>query len=464
MVLKVLHDYDIAEKLYCITTDNASNNFVMVKPLSECLREEDIEWDWKTQHIPCLAHIINLVVKNFLDNLEGEEEKDLSFLQTLNKIRIVAKAIRSSSLKWDTFKRCCESYNMNPMTIPLDVVVWWNSTFNMLEQAVYLRRPIRRFIDDCDDEFDAVRLSDEEWELGEVLLLFLMPFKRCTARFECNSNTPEIDYVFFAYDTMYNHIDDVKHALNSGNGIGLLPCARYMLKALNQMEKTLKRYYSETEFPTVYGDSMILNPRCKLSLFEEESWSYEDSNRYRASCRHRFQQYEQSRSKSTSVDDPHHASDDAVDPEFEAMLARRSISRRRNDFDRWIDIPNDTGIKLSLEWWRKNHTSFPDLAKFARDVLAVPASGCKVEREFSISRRIATWQRNRLNASTITNTMMYKSVLEKRERDLMVDDGDGDESMVAENCVVIPQEWKNNWWLTKLKQPIREEALELHRS
>ena len=123
VVLKVLHEYDIAEKLYCITTDNASNNFTMVKILSERLREENIEWDWKTQHIPCLAHIINLVVKNFLDNLEGEEEEDLSFLQILNKIRTVAKAIRSSSLKWDTFKRCCESYNMNPMTIPLDVTV-----------------------------------------------------------------------------------------------------------------------------------------------------------------------------------------------------------------------------------------------------------------------------------------------------------------------------------------------------
>ena len=60
--------------------------------------------------------------------------------------------------------------------------------------------------------------------------------------------------------------------------------------------------------------------------------------------------------------------------------------------------------------------------------------------------------------------MMYKSVLGKRDRDLMADDGDGDDSMVAEKCGVIPPEWRNNWWLTKLKRPIREEVLELHRS
>jgi len=43
--------------------------------------------------------------------------------------------------------------------------------------------------------------------------------------------------VFFAYDTMYNHIDDVKDKLESGNGIGSLPCAKYMLNAIGKMEK-----------------------------------------------------------------------------------------------------------------------------------------------------------------------------------------------------------------------------------
>ena len=79
-----------------------------------------------------------------------------------------------------------------------------------------------------------------EWEQAEVLLMFLLPFKRCTTHFECNNSSPEIDYVFFAYNTMYDHMDDIKSKLESGISIGALPCAKYMLKAISEMEKVLK--------------------------------------------------------------------------------------------------------------------------------------------------------------------------------------------------------------------------------
>src|SRR5215510_6095352 len=58
IVLKILHEYEITEKLGCITTDNASNNYAMAHHLCSCLHEEGIEWDYRTQYIPCLAHII----------------------------------------------------------------------------------------------------------------------------------------------------------------------------------------------------------------------------------------------------------------------------------------------------------------------------------------------------------------------------------------------------------------------
>ena len=92
----------------------------------------------------------------------------------------------------------------------------------MLLQAVYLRRAIHRYIDDLDKEYWALQLTAAEWEQAEVLLVFLLPFQRCTKRFECNNSYTEIDYIFFVYDTMYNHIDDVKEKLESYDGIGAL--------------------------------------------------------------------------------------------------------------------------------------------------------------------------------------------------------------------------------------------------
>ena len=46
-----------------------------------------------------------------------------------------------------------------------------------------------------------------------------------------------------------------------------------------------------------------------------------------------------------------------------------------------------------------------------RDVMAVPASRCAVERQFSISRRIAIWQRSRLSPRTISNAMVYRTAV-----------------------------------------------------
>ena len=416
IVFDVLDQYNLAEKLFCITTDNASNNFTMSKELENLLHNIDVDWDSSINHIPCLAHIINLVVQAFLNTLLSDKDAGTTFKALLDKLRKIAKSIRGSTLRWEAFQRCCKSYGIDPMTIPLDITVRWNSTFRMLEQAIYLRRAIHRYVDDMDVE-DA-KLSENEWDQAEVLLLFLLPFKRCTTRFECNNSQPEIDYVFFAYDTMYNHIDDVKAALSSDTGLGRLPCARYMLSAIKQMEITLQKYYTRTEFPTVYGDGMILNPRSKLSLFQTESWDDEDlANNYINGARRRFvNQYNNSSSvnvnKSVSINLTNNEKREATDDtEFLAMLTERSAKRRRNDYDRYIKLPNNTAITSSLKWWYSNQECYPDLARMARDVLAVPASGCAVEREFSISGRIASWQRCRLSAATIYNSMMYKASL-----------------------------------------------------
>jgi hAT family C-terminal dimerisation region len=110
--------------------------------------------------------------------------------------------------------------------------------------------------------------------------------------------------------------------------------------------------------------------------------------------------------------------DDArEDDEFLALLADRAAQRSGvHGYDRYANLPNDPTIESALGWWRGNRGLFPDLAKMARDTLAVPASDCFVEWMFSVSGHIATWQRSRLqDTSTISDLMMYKAAMNLKD-------------------------------------------------
>jgi len=74
----------------------------------------------------------------------------------------------------------------------------------------------------------------------------------------------------------------------------------------------------------------------------------------------------------------------------------------------YIDSKRDKPVKDPLQWWSKSQSIFPKLSKTARDMYAAPATGAGVEREFSISGRVITKQRNWLNPSTIRDVMQYK--------------------------------------------------------
>jgi hypothetical protein len=55
-----------------------------------------------------------------------------------------------------------------------------------------------------------------------------------------------------------------------------------------------------------------------------------------------------------------------------------------------------------LDWWRLNEYLYPCLGKFARRVLAIPATSAPSERIFSIAGQIVTKRRNRLTGNAVT--------------------------------------------------------------
>ena len=348
----------------------------------------------------------------------------------------------------------------------------------MIKSAIYLRKPIAHFLFNLtfdDDEttnrndipfHERCQLTDQEWDLLEVLYAFLLPFKRVTTRFESNKQNPEIDYLFFAYDRMFNHIEDVLFSLRTPEALGDLECAPIFMAALKKMKEKLQKYYDKTNLAFVYTDAMILNPRCKLSIFSERTWSDIDSTLYIDGCRRQFEtEYKSNGTVATTAShgSKRPASDDIDDDdEFQAMLARRAAKRScTDDYQRYMSIPNDLCIPSALAYWKVHHTSFPDLTKMVRNTLAVPASGCSVERMFSVSARVATWQRSRLRDSTIADIMMYKASLNFNEVTPELEQWD--ELPVEEMLGKIPMEWEQDFWKRKLRLELRPEIEERFR-
>jgi hypothetical protein len=62
-----------------------------------------------------------------------------------------------------------------------------------------------------------------------------------------------------------------------------------------------------------------------------------------------------------------------------------------------------------LNWWKINETAYPQIAKMARDYLAIPATSVPSEQCFSISKNLITDNRNHLAGKTVRICMCLKS-------------------------------------------------------
>jgi hypothetical protein len=76
-LFQVLEEYDLSEKLFCITSDSAGNNGTMCKTLSRLLEDsKGIIWNANEHQIRCMNHVINLAVQDFLESIKALASDD----------------------------------------------------------------------------------------------------------------------------------------------------------------------------------------------------------------------------------------------------------------------------------------------------------------------------------------------------------------------------------------------------
>jgi hypothetical protein len=149
----------------------------------------------------------------------------------------------------------------------------------------------------------------------------------------------------------------------------------------------------------------LLDPRLKLELYNDEDdpdQSAIDMEAARASLETAFKVYEEKWGSSAKSQERK----DTYGP----LGKRRKIAATINETKMFFDmLPLAHGDTNPLEWWKSNQTTFPILARMARDYLAIQSSSVASERAFSSAKQTCTDNRSRLSDQSMQATQCLKS-------------------------------------------------------
>ncbi|KAG2217448.1 hypothetical protein INT45_009647 [Circinella minor] len=294
--IRVLEHWNLQEKPFFLTVDNASNMKTMATEL-ELELGSDV-FDSKENRIPCIAHIINLAAQDILrDGLKAEardSEEDIlddrgdnmiasgSAGKILQKLRKGIVTIRASP-QW--LKKYCDSFkeknhvdrmidneytegeSSQPVRIIesreliLDTPTRWNSTYYMIARALVVKQVYNRAL--CGiPELQKFELTDDEWQCLQKISELLFEFARLTPLISGESY-PTINLVITAYNRLLNvleaHIEawnDNWPELSAAAKVGWVKLQGYYCKATGH----------------VYAVATAMDPRLKYEWWEAENW------------------------------------------------------------------------------------------------------------------------------------------------------------------------------------------------
>jgi hypothetical protein len=261
---------------------------------------------------------------------------------------------------------------LKPLKLIAMIATRWGSINDMMGRALFLRKAIDKFIDESREaKINALKLTSMQWEQADFIYQLLTPIKACNDRIQGTSRAG-IDKVFPVYESLFNELDRLSDVLEDPTDPGHQWMSA-ISPALKAMRDKLKKYYGLTQEPYVYYESMILNPRWKLAMFKQDSWSHRDLENYRRGCRTRFIdeystiQLDSSltsalRGKKRKHNDEDMEDDDVYEQLFE-NLGGNDVGMDGNEYDTYVSAPR---IKInSLQYWKENERHFPHMARMA---------------------------------------------------------------------------------------------------
>ena len=314
-----------------------------------------------------------------------------------------------------------------PKDLIKDVRTRWNSTFNLLERALELKRYLNRWIDHETsrgskyETLERLRIHKSGWVQVEYLISLLRPFAQITLDLN-NSTIPVINEAWEIYNTLFDHLD--KYAEEALTYDSTLQFTKEVQNAIKMCKAKIEKYWLRTDKDRglLYNLATILDPTKKLAYYCLPDWAEEWRdiywtqfyNHWEANYK-RIEDQSSISHESISQDisiHPFHKYRRAAGPPSTTSAGPLNEAQRYN-FD--PVLPGNTDI---LKYWKSQERVYPSITRMARDVLAIPIAEVGVERVFSIARSVIRSERGRLQAGTIAKLIITKYIIKREQQTL----------------------------------------------
>ena len=390
-------------QILSISADNASNNDTFFQELNKQSDETPI------QHSRCVAHIINLSVKDALTVLsyvkDSDEEifydNDTDFKNTklklslIQKIRKIVKYVRSSPQRRKTYYNMRRAYDLDETMLLFDVRTRWNSTFYMFAKFIESKAVVD-MLTATEDNLSNCKLDKNDWSNINEFMIFLKPFEQAT-KILSGETYPTLSITVPIYQSLLDHLH--KYLLKSDLTKTLETAAK---KALCKMEKYYIYFDSE-----MYYIAIVLDPRLKMEYYKQGNWQEKYVKMAEIAVSKEYEKRKNNLPKAVSTEEI----DEVEDFGFMPIL---SSSEEWSELKRYLYEPvlppRSNGINLDIcTWWNSRKNEFPILFSMFRDYLAIPGTSVPIERKFNAGRDLISLRRINLKPETVRIMTLAKS-------------------------------------------------------
>ncbi|KAF0354785.1 zinc finger bed domain-containing protein ricesleeper 2-like [Gigaspora margarita] len=263
----------------------------------------------------------------------------------------------------------------------------------MIERALNLQQALDDLVM-TDKSLIKYSLTNNEWTKLEQIKKLLKCFKDATLEISASSY-PTLSYTIPIYNYLIDLIEKFLKEESYSNDI---------INAIDKAKLKLQKYYPTTN-GLAYITAAIIDPRLKLDYFKDQDFDEETIEIYQQQIINLWK---------TKYMPTQNQNNNQATNKSSGLMAYMVKKKRHNDLDELIKFlkepPSNCDIDI-LTFWKLHETDYPNLARIARDFLAIPGTSVPVERIFSNSADLISSKRHSLNPETIKICMCLKSWL-----------------------------------------------------